>query len=153
MAEGFARTYGSDILTVESAGLAPAPIVQGLTFEVMAERNIDLSGHFPKEIDQFNLSEFDLIVNMSGQAFPVLGPFEVRPWYAPDPIGQPREVYVRVRDQIEKLVMALIMELRRTRETGARPEATPKPRVSNSAAPIAADSRRYGFGRIRRKRE
>src|SRR5579871_1009678 len=37
MAEGFARAYGSDVMTPLSAGLSPAPIVAPLTKLTLAE--------------------------------------------------------------------------------------------------------------------
>ena len=42
MAEGFAKCYGSDVMQAESAGLAPAGIVQPLTKKVMEEKNINI---------------------------------------------------------------------------------------------------------------
>lgn len=113
MAEGFARRYGSDVMECASAGLAPAPIVQGMTRKVMEAKNINIDDHFPKNLEQVTLSKFDLIVNMSGRQFPLRVPIPVRDWKVEDPIGQPEEVYNTVRDQIENLVMQLILELRR----------------------------------------
>jgi arsenate reductase len=113
MAEGFARTYGSDVLVVESAGLAPAPLVAPPTHEVMLDRNIDLSQQFPKDLSEVDLSSFDLVVNMSGYPFP--GPLEapIRDWKVPDPIGGEKDLHQQVAQQIESLVMQLILELRK----------------------------------------
>ena len=113
MAEGFARKYGSDVIEAASAGLAPAPIVQLLTIKVMADKGIQIEDQFPKELSSLPLSTYDVMINMSGVRLPGRIQMEVRDWQVPDPIGQPEEVYVRVRDQIEMLVMQLILELRR----------------------------------------
>ena len=51
MAEGFARAYGADVLSAQSAGLAPALAVAPLTHKVMLEKNIDLGHIYPKSID------------------------------------------------------------------------------------------------------
>ena len=48
MAEGFARTYGSDVMIPASAGLAPASGVASATIRAMDEKNIDLRDHFFK---------------------------------------------------------------------------------------------------------
>ena len=113
MAEGFARKYGSDVMDPFSAGLAPAPIVQPMTKEVMKAKNITLDGQYPKTLDALDLSSFDLIVNMSGVKLPVRLPIEVREWTVEDPIGKSEEIYNTVRDQIEMAVMRLILEFRK----------------------------------------
>jgi protein-tyrosine-phosphatase len=121
MAEGFARRYGSDVMDAASAGLAPAAIVQPLTQKVMADKNIDITAQFPKDLSALNLAAFDLIVNMSGNKLPPAISTPVRTWNVVDPIGAPEELYVRVRDQIENEVMRLILELRREARTYHRP--------------------------------
>ena len=113
MAEGFARRYGSDVMEPVSAGISPAGIVQPLTKEVMQGKNINIDDHFPKDLSSVDASTFNMIVNMSGMKLPPRLPIPVRDWNVEDPIGRSEEVYVKVRDQIEHLVMALILELRR----------------------------------------
>ena len=113
MAEGFARTYGHDVIEAESAGLAPAPLVAPVTQEVMAEKNIDLGEHFPKGLDEVNLASFDLIINISGYPFPLPTRAPVREWKVPDPIGGKKHVHERAAQQVEDLVMRLILDLRR----------------------------------------
>jgi protein-tyrosine-phosphatase len=113
MAQGFADTYGKDVLSAQSAGIAPAEGVSGLTHKVMLAKNIRLDRHFPKPVKGVELSAFDLIVNMSGYPLPVKTAVPVREWKVEDPIGSTEEVYCKVRDQIEQLVMGLILELRK----------------------------------------
>lgn len=112
MAEGFARTYGGDILVAASAGLSPAAIVQPLTKQVLAERNVRIDHQFPKGMEILTHEHFDLIVNMSGQKLPVAPGTRVRDWVVRDPIGQTEPIYKAVAGQIEGLVMRLILELR-----------------------------------------
>src|SRR5579872_5136438 len=112
MAAGFARAYGSDVLTADSAGLAPAMIVASLTRKVMLEKNIDLGEDFPKTLDMVKLDGVDLIVNMSGYPLPMKTDVRVEDWNVRDPIGESEDVYREVRDQIEQRVMRLILELR-----------------------------------------
>ena len=120
MAEGFARRYGSDVIEVASAGLSPAPIIQPLTKKVMEEKNIRLEEQYPKGLDAVDPKSFDLIVNMSGHKLPVKGALEVMDWKVQDPIGDPEEVYIKVRDQIEMGVMRLILEFRRKANSTSR---------------------------------
>jgi arsenate reductase len=112
MAEGFARAYGGDILIAQSAGLSPAAIVQPLTKQTMAERNIRIDDQFPKGMEILAHEQFDVIVNMSGQRLPLGPEAPVRDWPVRDPIGLSEQVYRTVAEQIEGLVMRLILELR-----------------------------------------
>jgi arsenate reductase len=111
MAEGFAKAYGKDVLLVESAGLARAMAVPVETRETMAEKNIDMSTHCPKPIYTFPPTQFDLVINLSGYPIPQF-PRAVE-WKVRDPIGGTPDQYRSARDQIERLVMGLIVDLRR----------------------------------------
>lgn len=122
MAAGFARAYGSDVLSVQSAGLAPAMIISSLTHKVMNEKNIDLGPEFPKSLESVSPSEADLIINMSGHALPRQIDAEVETWPIRDPIGESEEVYREVRDQIEQRVMRLILKVR-----AQKPQAPAEP--------------------------
>lgn len=120
MAEGFARAYGSDVMVPASAGLAPA---MGLgvppdTVRAMDEKNIDLRQHFPKGFKHLGRAEFDLVVNMSGMGLPDPVTAPVREWDVPDPVMLTYEEHCEVRDYIERLVKALISELRQRQQSG-----------------------------------
>ncbi len=135
MAEGFARRYGSDVMECASAGLAPANIVQPQTRKAMEAKNIHIDDQYPKSLEQVTLSQFDLIINMSGRPFPSRMTTPVRDWKVEDPIGQSEEVYNEVRDQIENAVMQLILEFRRE---------------AKKVAKIASD-RKFYSGVVRRR--
>ncbi|MBV8550778.1 MAG: hypothetical protein JOY54_05720 [Acidobacteriaceae bacterium] len=128
MAEGFARRYGSDVMEVASAGLAPALIVQPLTKEVMQAKNISIDDQYPKTLQSVEIENFDLIVNMSGTRLSTGLPIEVRDWKIEDPIGRTEEFYVEVRDLIETQVMYLILELRREARQAAAASGTKRAR-------------------------
>ena len=66
MAEALARKYGSDVLEVSSAGLTPAINTTPYTRKVLEEKNVDLGDHVPRRFYDLDLSQSDLIVNMSG---------------------------------------------------------------------------------------
>jgi arsenate reductase len=120
MAEGFARHYGSDVLTASSAGLAPLSSVVGETVEIMAEKGIDVSSHVPRFYTPGEAARFDIVVNMSGMRLPGAPPGELLVWDVNDPYRQKREVYRATRDDIENRVMRLILHLRRGRHESAR---------------------------------
>jgi len=120
MAEAFARAYGADVLEPLSAGLAPAYIIQPLTKKVMEAKNISLEGQHAKDLGAIDLNTIDLIVNLSNRPLPPGIPVEVRNWRVEDPIGQDEETYIAVRDEIERLVMGLILDLRRAKRPAKR---------------------------------
>lgn len=117
MAEGFAKAYGADVIAARSAGLSPAVNIMPLTRKVMQAKNIDLGDAFPKGVNDLGTTEsFDLVVNLSGHpltAKEVRAP--VREWKIKDPMGGKEEAYKDTADQIERLVMGLVLELRQLR--------------------------------------
>ena len=119
MAEGLATKYGSDVMTVESAGLSPIHRVDPLGIKVMQERNIDISNAFPKGPDEVNAQSFDLIVNMSGQRLPALR-VPMEEWNIPDPIGQDEEAFRKAADLLEQHVMRLVLQIRLNQHTVVR---------------------------------
>ena len=114
MAEGFARAYGSDVVIPASAGLAPASIVAHDTKRAMLEKNIDIRDHFPKTIRHLGRARFDLAINMSGEELPADAGERIVDWDIADPVRVPYERHCEIRDEIERKVMNLVMELRRT---------------------------------------
>jgi arsenate reductase len=112
MAEGFARTYGSDVMVPASAGLAPAMSIAADTIKAMDGKGIDLRDQFPKSIRHLGRSQFELVINMSGMELPPMTGVEVRDWDVDDPVYLKFVQHCEVRDEIEHLVMTLILELR-----------------------------------------
>lgn len=113
MAEGFANFYGEDVLKGTSAGLAPTVVVANETVETMAEKNIDISNHYPKKFDPLAAQHLDLIINMSDYVLPGKLSVAQRDWKVNDPYGDSMEVYRETSNDIEMRVMQLILELRR----------------------------------------
>jgi protein-tyrosine-phosphatase len=113
MAEAFARACGSDILTVHSAGLAPAIDLPPLTRQMLAEKHIPTEGQVPKGFETFTGQSFEVVINLSGERLPpgVTAGRSID-WNVRDPIGQSESVYRAVASQVEGLVMRLILEQR-----------------------------------------
>lgn len=113
MAEAFAKAYGSEILIVRSAGLAPAFSMPPLTRQTLSEKNIPCEGQFPKALEAVAGEQFEVVVNLSGERLPsAFGNARLLEWNVRDPIGESEDVYRAVATQIEALVMRLILELR-----------------------------------------
>ena len=112
MAEAFARAYGADVLIPASAGLGPANRVMPDTIRAMSEKDIDVRDHFPKDVRHMLRMRFDLVVNLCGLPLPDCDA-PVREWDVSDPVAMSYEDHCAVRDEIERLVMELILELRR----------------------------------------
>jgi len=115
MAEAFARAYGDEVVVAASAGLSPAISVARDTLRAMAERNLDLRDHFPKSIRHLGRAQFDIAVNLSGEPLPAGVAPRVVEWDVADPIGLSYGEHCEVRDQIERLVMKLVLEIRHGR--------------------------------------
>ena len=113
MAEAFARAYGSDVLVAASAGLTPASAVAPDTTRAMREKNIELKDHFPKHIKQLGRARFDVVVNMSGTDLESAPGAELISWAVDDPIRKDYKRHCEVRDEIERRVMNLVLEIRR----------------------------------------
>jgi len=113
MAEAFARAYGRDVLIPSSAGLAPATMIPAITLDVMQEKNVPMDCQFPKDLRDIPLQGVELLLNLSGKTLHGVPVPEVREWRVRDPIGYSGEVHRQVRDEIERLVMALVVEMRR----------------------------------------
>ena len=113
MAEAFARTYGADVLSPTSAGLAPAAMIPTITLDVMQEKSISLDGQFSKDLRDIPLNGVELLLNLSGKTLHGVPVPAVREWRVRDPIGQKVEVHRQVRDEVERLVLSLIVEMRR----------------------------------------
>ena len=67
MAEGFLRSFDPG-LEVFSAGTAPSDQVHPKAILVMRELGIDLSGHYPRKVDEFLNEVFDYVITVCGHA-------------------------------------------------------------------------------------
>ena len=120
MAEAFASAYGSDVLVAASAGLAPANRIHPVTARAMEEKNLDLKDQFPKALRHLGRAQFDIIVNMSGSFLPNPPAGQIVDWDIEDPVFMEWDEHCQIRDEIERRVMNLILNLRRTPETKFR---------------------------------
>ena len=138
MAETFARAYGSDVLDVASAGLAPAVSIPELTVRVMLEKNLRMEGQYPKPLDTWAGTVFDVAINLSGRPLPPGVASEVETWPVSDPIGRDESFHRQTRDEIEGLVMRLIIASRAGRSAGLPRPAPPSRSIEPAATPAGS---------------
>ena len=67
MAHGFIQAF-NPTFSVHSAGTKPASQVNPKAIEVMAEAGIDISTHYPKNVDIYLNEEWDYIITVCGGA-------------------------------------------------------------------------------------
>jgi protein-tyrosine-phosphatase len=105
-----------------SAGVSPASRIAADTATAMIEKNLPLAGHVPKGLWHVKRTRFDLAVNMSGQPLPPSTAARIVEWDVPDPVAKSYEEHCAIRDQIERRVMELILEMRREAAGPRRPQ-------------------------------
>lgn len=67
MAEAFIRSFDPK-LNVYSAGTKPASKVNPYAVKVMSEVGIDISSHYPKDVDEFITKSFDYVITVCDNA-------------------------------------------------------------------------------------
>lgn len=67
MAEGLANRLGEGHLEAQSAGTFPAGMVMRDAIEVLKERDIDISGHYSKGLDELH-GAFDIVITLCDSA-------------------------------------------------------------------------------------
>ena len=112
MAEAFARLHGAGVLDAVSAGSRPSGSINSRAIAAMGERSYDLSSH-----ESVSLSDvagpFDYVITMGcGEECPFVAAERREDWALPDPKDMSPPEFNRVRDEIERRVLALIEEAR-----------------------------------------
>ena len=116
MAEGFAKSYGEDLLMPFSAGTHPVKSVDPNAITVMAERGIHIVDQRPKLVEEIPEDRFDYVITMGcgvnrGSCPIYAAPFQ-EDWGLEDPKDKALDFYRKVRDEIEEKVQHLIARLK-----------------------------------------
>ena len=112
MAEAFARMHGAGVLEPYSAGSRASGEVSPKAIAAMREKGYDLTTHRSKSLDEVP-TPFDYVITMGcGEDCPFVAARRREDWALPDPKALPPEAFNRVRDEIERRVLALIEEVR-----------------------------------------
>ena len=112
MAEGFLKSFDKK-LEVFSAGTRAETLVNSYAVKVMAEKGIDISTQFPKNVDLFTKESFDYVITVCDGAKEICPVFTGNVKHRlhigfedpADAIGSDEEkliVYRKVRDEIER---------------------------------------------------
>ena len=115
MAEAIARHTASDVIEPSSAGLVPFGEIPSTTLTVLRERGISIDGQTSKPLRPEDISEADLVINMTGRSGATIftdSVTQVEDWDVGDPYGFNLAVYRQIRDEIETRVEDLAQRLR-----------------------------------------
>jgi arsenate reductase len=95
-----------------SAGTTPGERVHPAVVEVMRELGIDLSDRVPQALKVELAQQADVVVTMGcGDACPYIPGKRYLDWNLPDPKGRPIEEVRATRDEIQRRVSVLVMQL------------------------------------------
>jgi len=113
MAAAFAQMHAGDRVESLSAGTLPAPEVNPLMVEVMAEKGIDMAYRSPASIEQaLSGGGSDHVISMGCvDACPIFPGTPVENWDLADPASRPIEFMRETRDAIEQRVLDLLKTL------------------------------------------
>jgi len=112
MAMGFAKRLGTDRVQIYSGGSEPAEQVNPAAVDAMAEKGIDISAEQPKRWTADIVEAADVVVTMGcGDTCPVLPGRRYVEWLLPDPAGQSVDAIRPIRDEVERRVRTLLVEL------------------------------------------
>ncbi|MET9240914.1 arsenate reductase ArsC [Nonomuraea sp. NPDC003709] len=107
----FTKLAGSHAIAW-SGGSEPTDQINPAAVEVMRERGIDIMGEFPKPWTTEIVQAADVVVTMGcGDACPIYPGKRYLDWELDDPAGKTVEEIRPIRDEIERRVRTLLVEL------------------------------------------
>ena len=110
IAEAYFNHYAPPGFRAESAGTAPADMVNSSAKTVMAELGIDLGGHRPKKLTDNMIKRAKRIVSMgcSSDLCPATAKRKFEDWGITDPLGKDINFFREIRDTIQGKVLDLV---------------------------------------------
>jgi len=112
MAAGWMRHLGGDGVEVFSGGSEPAESVNRAAVAAMAEVGVDISAEIPQPWADETIRAADIVVTMGcGDTCPVFPGKRYVDWELEDPSGKNVEAVRPIRDEIERRVRGLLLEL------------------------------------------
>jgi len=97
---------------VRSAGSAPGERIHPAVVEAMAELGLDLSKEFPKPLTDDAVRAADVVITMGcGDACPLYPGKRYLDWDVQDPASRDIDTVRRIRDEIDRRVASLLVEL------------------------------------------
>jgi arsenate reductase len=122
MAAALLAHYGGDQVLVRSAGTAPAETINVAVVAAMAELGIDLlaSGAEPKQLTEAAVHASDVVISMGcGDECPFVAGKRYIDWPLDDPAGRGLDAVRPIRDEIDRRVQELLIELLPGRVAGS----------------------------------
>jgi len=112
MAAGLLNHRAQGKVHVRSAGSEPAEEINPAVVEAMAELGIDLGEEFPKPLTDEIVRAADAVITMGcGDACPIYPGKRYLDWELEDPAGKDLESVRAIRDEIDRRVQTLLVEL------------------------------------------
>ncbi|MGW0650518.1 arsenate reductase ArsC [Streptomyces umbrinus] len=112
MAAAFLTHLAGDKVEVRSAGSAPADAVNPAVVEAMKEIGVDISAETPKVLTVEAVQASDVVITMGcGDTCPVFPGKRYLDWQLDDPAGQGVASVRPIRDEIERRIRGLLIEL------------------------------------------
>jgi protein-tyrosine-phosphatase len=112
MALGFFTHFAGDAAVAWSGGSEPENEINPAAIAAMAERDINISGEYPKPWTDEIVQAADVVITMGcGDACPVFPGRRYEDWVLEDPVGLDVEAVRPIRDEIERRVRHLLDEL------------------------------------------
>ena len=113
MAAGFLQRLAGDRVEVLSAGSEPTEQVNPVAIAAMREKGIDLARERPKLLTDAAVRQAEVVITMGcGDACPFYPGKRYEDWELEDPAGKDLETVRRIRDEIERRVIALAEAIR-----------------------------------------
>jgi protein-tyrosine-phosphatase len=112
MALGFLTHFAGEAAVAWSGGSEPENEINPAAIAAMAERDINISGEYPKPWTDEIVQAADVVITMGcGDACPVFPGRRYEDWVLEDPAGLDVEAVRPIRDEIERRVRHLLDEL------------------------------------------
>ena len=112
MAAAWLTHLAGDRVEVRSAGSAPAETVNPAVVAAMLEEGIDISAEIPKVLTTDAVKESDVVITMGcGDECPFHPGVRYLDWVLDDPAGLRVDEVRPIRDEIDRRVRALLVDL------------------------------------------
>ena len=112
MALGFLTALAGDAAVAWSGGSEPGASINPSAIAAMAERGIDISNEYPKPWTVDVIRAADVVITMGcGDACPIFPGKRYEEWTVEDPAGLDLAAVRPIRDDVERRVQRLLVEL------------------------------------------
>lgn len=134
MAAALLARHAAGTVAVRSAGSAPADTVNPAVREAMAEIGVDLADAIPTRLTTDAVEASDVVITMGcGDTCPVFPGKRYLDWDLDDPAGLGVDAVRPIRDEIDRRVRRLVVEL--TTSDDRDPVSGSSPGVDRGAVP------------------